>query len=36
MGGVFAFGYMSTKLKSNQFAMPVPYDVSTAATRSSD
>jgi glycosyltransferase involved in cell wall biosynthesis len=36
MGGVFAFGYVSTKLKRNQFAMPVPYDVSAAETSSSD
>jgi glycosyltransferase involved in cell wall biosynthesis len=35
MGGVFAFGYLSAKLMSNQFAMPVPYDARAAETRSS-
>jgi glycosyltransferase involved in cell wall biosynthesis len=32
----FAFGYWSEKLKSAQFAAPVPYDLSTAEVRSSD
>lgn len=36
MDGVYSFGYWSEKLKSAQFTMPVPYDVSTAEASSSD